>query len=66
MTKKKMRKLIILGVMIFYVASLLMVLFTSRNSIGTSFNNNFGNPVYTDQMDWLEKFKKDYIAVFGE
>ena len=59
MTKKKMRKLIILGVMIFYVASLLMVLFTSRNSIGTSFNNNFGNPVYTDQMDWLEKFKKD-------
>ena len=59
MTKKKMQKLIISGVLIFYVASLLMVLFTSSNSISTNFSNNFGNPVYRDQMDWFEKFKKD-------
>ena len=59
MTKKKMRKLIIVGVLIFYIASLLMVFYTSMNSISSAFSNNFGNPVYTNQFEMFHKFEDE-------
>ena len=62
MTKKKMRKLIIVGVLIFYFASLLIVFLTSVNIISTDFRNNFDRPVYYDQLEMFEKFKKDFTS----
>lgn len=62
MTRKKMRKLIIVGVLIFYIASLLMVFYTSMNSISSAFSNNFGNPVYTNQFEMFGEFEDDVIS----
>ena len=62
MTRKKMRKLIIVGVLIFYIASLLMVFYTSMNSLSSAFSNNFGNPVYTNQFEMFGEFEDDVIS----
>ena len=59
MTKKKMKKLIIVGILIFYVASMILVFTTSRAFVSDNFSDVFGNPVYYNQGEMLESLKDD-------
>ena len=59
MTRKKMRKTIIIGILIFYIASLLMVFYASLNTLSIDFHDIFGNTVYANQHELFRDFEND-------
>ncbi len=61
MTKKKMRKTIIIGILMFFTASLIFAFMAASSSVATHFRDAFGDPVYTEFQELLTHFD-DAIA----
>ncbi len=58
MTKKKMKRMIIGGVLLFYVFSLLFGFFVATNDVSRNFSDEYGNRVFTYFSVITERYKR--------